>query len=150
MERFLSKAKDIHGQWVKGYYVYMGVICKDRVSMRMEHMILSMKNDDPESLTQTVILVETLCQCTGTTVKNGKLLFEGDIVRGKWFIGQYHYNEAVIEYLDKIVKCDDYYIYKGMVARWTRNRPESEKTYSRLDTGNWMGFEIIGNVHDKE
>jgi hypothetical protein len=77
-EKFLSKARDRYGHWVTGYYIYMGVINEDKVSMRMEHMILSMKNDDPESLTQTVILIETLCQCTGLWDDTGRLIYEDD------------------------------------------------------------------------
>lgn len=73
-DRYLFKAKHIHllknnshldGIWVKGYLVDENYIAS--IEDGYEYLI------DPE----------TICQCTGLKDKNGKLIWENDIVRDK-------------------------------------------------------------------
>ena len=70
--RYLFRAKRTdNGEWVEGFYVcnemyYIGVLCT-------EHNVvpaISWHEVDPS----------TICQCTGFKDKNGKLIWENDIV----------------------------------------------------------------------
>lgn len=70
-DRFLFRGKRLdNGEWIQGcYYGFMG-----------KHYIFQapFESDD---LTHQVD-ESTICQCTGLIDKNGKLIFENDIIRG--------------------------------------------------------------------
>ncbi len=68
--RFLFKAKRIdNGEWVQGfYYVFMG-----------KHYIFEQPFEN-NNLTHQVD-ESTICQCTGLRDKNGRLIFENDILK---------------------------------------------------------------------
>ena len=73
--------------------------------------------------TPVFIIPETVGQFTGLTDKNGKRIFEGDIVRYEDDIG--------------------YVIYNGDDARFLVDSPNM---YISMDYSN--EFEVIGNIHD--
>lgn len=73
---FKAKRKD-NGEWVEGYYVY----CRKR------HYILPVLNKaigfDEREDEWVEINPDTICRHTGRTDKNGKEIWENDIVRNK-------------------------------------------------------------------
>ena len=79
MREILFKAKRIdNGEWVYGSYVY--TFCEDKngivVGVKVEkHWIVE------ESGNMVWVDKDTICQCTGLNDKNGKLIWENDVVK---------------------------------------------------------------------
>ena len=90
---------------------------------------------------------ETIGQYTGLKDKNGKEIYEGDILRGN----EYPFNcDGVDNYYAEIVWADNVCGF----YRITHKKPNS--TVRGISCGNWSqldeedmeSFEVIGNIHD--
>lgn len=80
---------------------------------------------------------KTVCQYTGIEDKNGKRIFEGDIVRAI-----YKPKDEDLITDDFIIKWDKYYCkYVGHYAK-------KENVYNPLLFGSQTSFEVIGNIFD--
>ena len=84
---------------------------------------------------------KTLGECTGGTDKQGKLAFEGDLVKEKFnvAIGVIRYGEYKQPFND-----DEHTKHIGFYVDWLEN-----SEILRKDLGYWLPLvEIIGNIHD--
>lgn len=78
-DRYLFRAKRIdNGEWAVGQYVNT---CYPGNDKETRHFIVVYPNEYHE------IYTSTICQCTGLKDKNGKLIWENDIVKVKYSDG---------------------------------------------------------------
>ena len=122
---FKAKRKD-NGEWVEGYYVY----CRKR---RYILLILNKEIGFDERENEWIeIDPGTICQYTGLTDKNGKKIWENDILRrdGYWDIRIEFENGAfMVRNADKVQ-----YI--------------NRVTCTPISTFNIKAYEVIGNIFD--
>ncbi len=138
---FKAKRKD-NGKWVKGYYYKMSetTYCfkedYERKPVSEHHYILQERMTDwglPNQIVQIEIDSETLCQFTGLCDKNGKKVWENDILMA-------HLDESYPEDAT-------YETVEWNVAGWVTHETDStDRQY--LDEFDLEHYEAIGNIFD--
>ena len=142
MREILFRGKRIdNGEWVEGFY--------SRVTNNWEqknvHFITCFKDlDNGETVLtrQEIVIPETIGQYTGLTDKNGKKIFEGDIVTAPYIDPIFHskWNEGnptentVVKYADGVFYIE-YIESKHKITLFGLLDGEKEA-------------EVIGNIHD--
>lgn len=118
--RYLYRAKRLdNGEWVQGYLSYP--FCTEKGN---ESYYFYAK-DSLDFFCRCVVDASTICQCTGLTDKNGKLIWENDIVADNVIYG--------------VVKWDD------VNARYViDDRDDGYQDYSEW----WHEVKVIGNKFD--
>ena len=114
-DRYLFKAKTWNGEWVTGF-----LHCKD------DKWYISNKAGSPFAYE---VRPDTICQCTGLKDKNGKLIWENDIIKCKFGIAVAVWDKS--EWRIKLVKDN---IWRKDLHYWVVE--DNQRT------------EVVGNIFD--
>ena len=120
-DRYLFKAKTCNGEWVTGF-----LHCKD------DKWYISNKVGSPFAYE---VRPDTICQCTGLRDKNGKFIWENDIM---------------FAHLDDDYPEDDTYIIILWYESGFCSKEKGSEDISPIDKFDQEHFEVCGNIFDNK
>ena len=140
MREILFRGKSVNtGEWVEGFLVVDTIVCEDAEPVKhyhIEEMTLgSYPNEFQSGISETVDPI-TVGQFTGLTDKNGKKIFEGDVV-----VCRQDINGNWIDYCVEIGYVEMKHGAFGLHRKQGYYRPFKD----------WLEdyeYEVIGNIHD--
>ena len=132
-DRYLFKAKRIdNGEWITGYLLVKKkdfYICEKPYECMGEYS--SLNGQSYGFCGFKWVDQSTICQCTGLKDKNGNLIWENDIVKGKYYDnGKSHRHIGQVKYIYEAYKVVGVKQYTGY--------------HAHLDGS----YEVIGNIFD--
>jgi uncharacterized phage protein (TIGR01671 family) len=130
MREILFKAKRIdNGEWVEGYYL------RDQYHIGGKDIIFYRKDSDRFTVYTNIIDIETICQFTGLTDKNGNKIWENDIFQ--------YTDETMVTQKDLIEYNETHASFVRL-----RNTEKLGLQYLWIDEATCNHGEVIGNIFD--
>lgn len=123
----------------RGYSEEYGWIYGDYAAPNGIHPVNIFPHKDSNAIEGVAVEPKTVGQYTGLTDRNGKKIFEGDIVKGISYSSEWR---GVIIWIDEIAS---FGLYCGHEVAW-----ENSSILKRTAKGTNDEFtaEVIGNIHD--
>ena len=130
MREILFKAKRVdNGEWVEGYYL------RDQYHIGGKDIIFYRKDSDRFTVYTNIIDIETLCQFTGLTDKNGNKIWENDILMAH--LDEFYPEDTTCETVE--------WGFAGFVVHEANS---TDREY--LDKFDLENFEVVGNIFDNK
>lgn len=129
--RCLYRGKRIdNGEWAEGHLITDE---KDDLKYFIGYVLGTDEDGSPHDLDAVQVDPSTICQCTGLKDKNGKLIFENDIMEA-------HIDE---DFPEDVSRFKVEWNGKG----WVENHPDGvDREY--LDDFETEHFKVVGNIFD--
>ena len=138
MREILFRGKRIdNGEWVEGYY-YKAKYCRTDDEL-CDYITVPHPKEYNEPSSHYIVDPETVGQYTGLADKNGKRIFEGDIIKYKNTDG-IKFNGVALTTIGKVV-----YNEKNASFAISGKDEIGAKYYDYFPIKN---IEVIGNIHD--
>jgi uncharacterized phage protein (TIGR01671 family) len=139
---FRGKRAD-NGEWVEGQLLYFKASTRDdELALIVESCEWDNSKEWFNLCKRVAVIPETVGQWTGLTDKNGKKIFDGDIVNDG-------YNITPIKFgRHKIACCGCCYQYHETVGFYADYGGEDYDGHIIADETIWGRFRVIGNIHD--
>lgn len=143
-DRYLFKAKRLdNGEWVKGALVYDDMDKLYRIIIELDYSTVTCIRADKALRVDA----STICQCTGLKDKNGKLIWENDILDGFTYP---YMSDDVHNYYAEVCWCTNIPAF----GIYTKKYPESKVSgisagmTELMEDWNSNDWEVIGNIFD--
>ena len=156
MREYLFHGKRVdNGEWVEGYYVYdeSGQITEEPTA----YICYLNKHPCGWSLIPFEVIPESVGQYTGMHDKNGKKIFENDIVKTQPFYDRSYSSKrkskqfiGVVEYKIRTFSGNSIYPKQDYQAEWSLKFYEDFEKYTHFSWGELWNCEVIGNVFDNK
>lgn len=145
-DRYLFKAKrKVNGEWVQGYYVKGLDMYDKEVHLIFEPTTMFYSSGETDGWYE--VDPSTICRCTGLKDKNGKLIWENDILDGFTYP---YMSDGIHNYYVEVCWCDNVPSF----GIYTHKYPESKVRgisagmTELMEDWNPNDWEIIGNIFD--
>lgn len=135
-ERLYRGKRTDNGEWVDGNHLYDNISGKHYI-VPFGNITESTKvgEDGCCYCVGFEVILETVGEYTGLTDKNGKKIFEGDVIKTKKY-------GKVIMYSN----INDYDVFKVVYQPAVYRLENRQRGFNLVDRG--FDYEVIGNIHD--